>query len=856
MQAENWKKIKHLLDEVLQIETSERQNYLENADVSGEVRAEVESLLAFEGESEDLMHLSAVEFSKDFFDGDENALIGQQIGIYKIIGELGHGGMGAVYLAERADGKFEQKVALKLLKREMNTSALRRRFQQEREILARLEHPNIARLLDAGTTDDRVPFLAMEYVEGLPIDDYCNIHNLNLNSRLDLFRKVCSAVNFAHRNLIVHRDLKPSNILVNVDGNPKLLDFGISKILSSELEQLNSATVTKLGVMTPGYASPEQLRNESVTTATDIYSLGVILYELLSGHRPFESKENDFKEIYKAVLETEPMPPSVMISDFGFGIADLESQPESSPNRTKNQRIQTNPQSAIPNPKSLSGDLDNIVLKSLRKEPERRYLSAENFAEDIHRHQRGLPVTARPNTFSYRAEKFFKRNQPGVIAGVLLLVAIIGGIVATFWQSKVAAAERDRARIEAQKARKVNEYMQNILNFSNPLWISSNPKRNREAKIADAMDEALKNIDTDLADEPEIQAEILLTLGQTYTGQGQYEKAQKMLQQSLEKFDRVFGAGNTKSMKALSGLGSVYYITGKYDECEKSYTETINNFRPKVAADKSLNRWLAVSLNDLGNVHNYNSRYAEAEELYRESLQYAANLTGKERAMLPIVLGNLAWSLNAQGKFDEALKYYSQAQEEIVSMGNGERLEAGTLFNKIGVAYNEMGNYPKADEYYQKSYEILQKTVGEENFYTVSVMYRTAYNYYKQDKFAESETLINKSLEIQRKLFPNGHNLTAYSERLQGEIYTKKGDLQKGEEFLRKALDYLLKKTKEPNRDISLAKLSLGESLIAQKKYVEAKTIINSALEGSIKNVGENHLFTKQCREILSKIPE
>ena len=207
------------------------------------------------------------------------------------------------------------------LKREMNTAALRRRFQQEREILATLEHPNIARLLDAGTTDDKIPFIAMEYVEGLPIDDYCNKNNLDLNQRLDLFREVCAVVNFAHRNLIVHRDLKPSNILVTDDGIPKLLDFGISKILSPEFEQIDSATVTKLGVMTPGYASPEQLQSKSVTTATDIYSLGVILYELLSGHRPFETKENDLKEIYKAIIETDPPLPSAMsISDFGFQI--------------------------------------------------------------------------------------------------------------------------------------------------------------------------------------------------------------------------------------------------------------------------------------------------------------------------------------------------------------------------------------------------------------------------------------------------------------------------------------------------------------------------------------------------------
>lgn len=272
MQTKQWNKVKELLDQVLELEVSERQNFLNNCGADEEIRAEIESLIAFEDDAENLMNLSAVEFSKDFFAEDEshNSLLGQNIGVYRIIRELGMGGMGAVYLAERNDGKFEQKVALKLLKREVNTSTIRRRFQIERKILASLEHPNIARLLDAGTTDDKAPFIAMEYIEGIPIDEYCNKNNLGLNERLSLFQQVCAAVNFAHRNLVVHRDLKPSNILVTKDGIPKLLDFGISKILSKEFDEIDSATVTRMGAMTPSYASPEQMQRESVTTSTDI----------------------------------------------------------------------------------------------------------------------------------------------------------------------------------------------------------------------------------------------------------------------------------------------------------------------------------------------------------------------------------------------------------------------------------------------------------------------------------------------------------------------------------------------------------------------------------------------------------
>ncbi|MGI8669137.1 MAG: serine/threonine protein kinase, partial [Aridibacter sp.] len=317
MKTGDWKKVSKVLSDCLEINISERQRYLDGLNISSKIRAEVETYLAFEEDVEGLMDISAVEFSRDFFVENENnlesAIIGQNFGAYRVVRELGYGGMGAVYLAERSDGKFEKKVALKLLKREMNTVALRRHFQQERKILASLQNPNIAGLLDAGTTDDKIPYIAMEYVEGLQIDEYCNKNKLDLQQRLDLFREVCSAVAFAHRNLIVHRDLKPSNILVTNDGIPKLLDLGISKILSAELEQLNAATITTLGVMTPGYASPEQLQRKSVTTATDVYSLGIILYELLSGHRPFESMEDDLKEIYQAIIEAEPPLPSSMV---------------------------------------------------------------------------------------------------------------------------------------------------------------------------------------------------------------------------------------------------------------------------------------------------------------------------------------------------------------------------------------------------------------------------------------------------------------------------------------------------------------------------------------------------------------
>lgn len=682
MQTENWRQVKEILAAVLELELSRRQSYLKNAEISDEIRREVESLLAVEEEAAGLMNLSAVEFSKDFFDETEkSALIGQNIGVYRIVGELGYGGMGAVYLAERADGKFQQKVALKLLKREMNTAALRRRFQQEREILASLEHPNIARLLDAGTTDDKIPFLAMEYVEGLPIDDYCNRHNLDLNQRLDLFRKVCATVSFAHRSLVVHRDLKPSNILVNDDGTPKLLDFGISKIISSQLDDI--ATITQLGAMTPSYASPEQLQSKSVTTATDIYSLGVILYELLSGHRPFETHEADLKEIYKAVLETEPPPPSMAISDFGFRISGAENEKTLLPGQTKNQKVETNPQSDIPNPKSLSGDLDNIVLKALRKEPERRYSSAENLAEDIQRHQQGLPVTARPNTFFYRAEKFVKRNMPAVIAGGLVCLAIIGGIIATLWQAQIARAERVKAEKRFNDVRRLaNSYIFDVYPEIENLEGSL---KAREKILTNAL-QYLDGLSSEAGGDLELQSELATafekigdvqgalnnsSLGNIQAGLDSYEKARKLRQAVL--------AAMPADTEAKEKLANNYYVRARTlwnnnqtAEAEEAFEQGLKLRRELVAAQPDsteANNRLAVLLIDYGAIPVFNSQTEKALVLFDEALTIVENLRRKEpenpdfKKTLTRLLRIMSKAKGSIGDYEGSLRGLAQAVE-------------------------------------------------------------------------------------------------------------------------------------------------------------------------------------------------
>ena len=340
---------------------------------------------------------------------------GRRIGAYAIVRELGRGGMGVVYLAERADGAFEKLVAIKVLKRGTDTDEILRRFEAERQILARMNHPNITRLIDAGTTDDGLPYVVMDYVIGKPINQYVSDHQLPITERLKLFRSICAAVSYAHQNLVIHRDIKPSNILVTDKGDVQLLDFGIAKLLSGGEAEQPQATITMLRVMTPEYASPEQVKGEPITTLSDVYSLGACLYELLTGKRPYKLTRKTPDDLTKAICEQEPERPSTTVARDD-GSSKLQA----------------------PSSKLLRGDLDNIVLKALRKEPARRYASVEQFSEDIRRHLEGLPVRARKDTFSYRASKFIKRNKLGVAAALLIVSTLSAGIIATTIQGRRA----------------------------------------------------------------------------------------------------------------------------------------------------------------------------------------------------------------------------------------------------------------------------------------------------------------------------------------------------------------------------------------------------------------------------------
>jgi len=516
MTPERWQEIKKVLDGALGLEPDERAGYLDRACTEDALRQEVEVLLTAEREAgtEFLNELQNFEVTTTATSGGSqsdvfHAWIGQQVGRYKIAQQIGIGGMGEVYRAFRADDTYRKEVALKVVRGGEDSRFVINRFKNERQILASLDHPNIARLLDGGATEDGVPYFVMELIDGLPIDEYCDRHQLALNERLKLFLQICTAVQYAHQRLIIHRDIKPSNILVTLDGTPKLLDFGIAKILDSEAATGQfEPTLTVFRLLTPGYASPEQIKGEAITTASDVYSLGIVLYELLTGRHPYRRQNSTPQEIAHAACEIEPEKPSTAVR---------RKTTEDNGNSQGSSAVQQTGDSPEKQSRRLRGDLDNVVLMALRKEPQRRYASVEQFAEDIRRHLESLPVFARPDTFSYRASKFIARHTAAVLAAIVVTVTVMAGLAVTVHEARIARAQQARAE---QRFNDVRELADSLL-FDVHDSIQDLPGSTPARKLL--VDRALRYLDSlgrDASSDASLQRELATAYEKVGTVQG------------------------------------------------------------------------------------------------------------------------------------------------------------------------------------------------------------------------------------------------------------------------------------------------------------------------------------------------
>ena len=631
----------------------------------------------------------------------------KSIGDYRLVKKLGEGGMGQVWLAEQT-APVRREVALKLIRAGMFDDALLQRFQSERQSLAIMDHPTIAKIFDAGTTPDGQPYFVMEYVPGLPITEYCDQKRLRVAERLELFIKVCEGVQHAHQKAIIHRDLKPANILVvDVDGKPapRIIDFGLAKAITPQLAGETMFTQVGAFVGTPGYMSPEQTDSgvQDVDTRTDVYSLGVVLYVLLTGSLPFDAKQwkkQPLHEVLRHLREDDPPRPSAKI-----GI-----EKESSGANAESRGVQPKQLASL-----LHGDLDWITMKALEKERARRYGTPSELAGEITRYLRHEPVAARPASQGYRLQKYVRRHRVGVVVVVGLLLLLAGFAVAQEVQLHRVIEERDRTARERDRANRITEFMTSMFKVSDPGEARGNSVTAREI-----LDKASKEIETGLARDPELQAQLMHLMGTVYDKLGLYPRAEALLRRAVDIRLQVLGAQNPDSLRSADQLAWVVLQQGRYAEAEKLVRETVETQSRVLGPEKQAT---LDSMTTLASVYRLEGRLAESEKLNRQTLDIERRVLGREHPDTLATMENLATVLDTEGHHAEAERAYRETLEIERRLKGPEHPDAVDLMNNVAVTLAEEGRYAESKKIFRETLEIRRRVLGPEHPKTAETLY-------------------------------------------------------------------------------------------------------------------------------------
>lgn len=706
----------------------------------------------------------------------------RRIGAYRLIRELGRGGMGAVYLASRADDQFEKLVAIKVVVRGLDTDFAVQRFRAERQILASLDHPNIARLLDGGTTTDGRPFFVMEYIEGKPIIEYSDENKLSIEDRLKLFRQVCSAVQYSHQNLVIHRDIKPGNILVTAEGVPKLLDFGIAKILNPELYSLGiDQTLTAMRLMTPQYASPEQARGEPVTTATDVYLLGVLLYELLTGQRPYKIVSTAPHDIIRVICDQEPDRPSTVITR----ITKATGGTDGSTTIDQSAFISgLGEGSADKLRRRLTGDIDTIVLKAIRKDPAARYGSVDLLSEDIRRHLEGKPIAARPDTLFYRAGKFIKRNKVPVAAVVLIMLSLLGGIIATAWQASVASTQRMKAEERLRDVRALaNTFLFEIHDAIENLS-GSTPAR--ELLVRRAL-EYLDRLARESSDDASLQRELAIAYkkvgdlqGNPYSANlGDTGGARESYEKSIAIRESLIAGGSSNMQDrhdlaiVLAGVADLMWSNGEAAKAVDYYRKAAEHESMAVDSDPTNREWrrhlwgiyrrMAYSQAQGGDLESGLVSFDKSSEII-EALVAEDPANPQMQSDLATHYTGLGEVAGEKGDLAGALDYFQKSlviHEELFAADPtnvSARLDVALSFSRMGEVQREMGNFDGALVSLRRTLEIFEDIsaadpTNAQATRNLSVGLRDVGNILvKKGDYAAAADYLRKTLAITEKL--------------------------------------------------------------------------------------------------------
>jgi eukaryotic-like serine/threonine-protein kinase len=787
--SERWRRLQDAFHGAMERDPSERAAYLDRVCAGDpDLRREVEALIASGADGTDLATQVRNAASAALAEAPSP---GAHVGPYRIVKEIAQGGMGRVFLGLRDDDQFRRRVAIKVVHTAEGPELLAR-FRSERQILAGLDHPNVARLLDGGTTEDGVPYLVLEYVEGEPIDRYCDSRQMAIPERLGLFRTVCGAVQYAHQNLVVHRDLKPANVLVATDGTPKLLDFGIAKLLKPELLPHGVTLTSALyRPMTPEYASPEQVRGDPLTTASDVYSLGVLLYELLTGCRPLSFRGETPSGIERLVTDVEPEPPSAAAS----------WPAEKAHGGTPEERARDRGTSPERLARILHGDLDNIVLMALRKAPARRYASAEQLAEDLRRHLDGLPVRARKDTIRYRSAKFVARHRYSV-GTIAAFVALLAGFGINRQQlTRELARERDRARLEAETARQVGAFLQDVFRLADP------------------------------------------------EHHGGSLTAREMLDRSVERLGRS-GGGYDPAVRAplVDTLGDVYRHLGLFAEAQPLLEEGLALRRASLG-ERHLDT--ARSLLHLGELRDDQGRPAEAEALIRQAVALRESLLGPTHADVADALSSLGAALRRAGKTAEAESALRRALSLREAAYPDSPEVAETLY-LLAQVLEDQGELSQAEAIARRALEIARRRPSEEAA-TARYLARVGVTLRRQGAFDGAEPLLKEALTIRRRVFGNDHPAVALSLAHLGNLERDRGRLEAAEPFYREAVAIYQRAAGEDDLALARTRCDLGELFVDMGRLDEAEEAYRSSLDARA-TLGDDNPLTLASREGLARV--